>query len=107
MFAPEITEQRSPLSSSGPQTSLGLLNARKISQRLPGLESLHEKKCVVSYEILLKINETKYSTFQEAARTAGLSKADDFMNEMLDDADSVMSLIEEECQERILRKKNK
>ncbi|GFT13292.1 hypothetical protein NPIL_521001 [Nephila pilipes] len=23
MFAPEITEQRSPLSSSGPQTSLG------------------------------------------------------------------------------------
>ncbi|GFX39663.1 hypothetical protein TNCV_2104071 [Trichonephila clavipes] len=62
---------------------------RKISLRLPGLELLHEKKGVVFYEDLLTINETKYSTFQEAARTADLSKSKDFINEMLDDAASV------------------
>ncbi|GFV83955.1 hypothetical protein TNCV_1479571 [Trichonephila clavipes] len=39
---------------------------RKISQRLPGVESLREKK-VVSYKGLLRINGTSFLTFQEAA----------------------------------------
>ncbi|GFW47722.1 hypothetical protein TNCV_2829121 [Trichonephila clavipes] len=78
----------------------------KISQRLPGLETLREKKSVVSFEDLLSINGTKYSAFQEAARAAGLSKSEDFfINEVLNDAVSVMNLNEEERQERILRKK--
>ncbi|GFW15471.1 hypothetical protein TNCV_4656111 [Trichonephila clavipes] len=75
---------------------------RKISQRLPGLELLPEKKGVVSYEDLLTINRTKYSTFQKAA---GLLKSEDFINEVLDDAASVINLTEEERQERILQRK--
>ncbi|GFX26738.1 hypothetical protein TNCV_1839111 [Trichonephila clavipes] len=41
----------------------------------------------------------------EAARAAVLKKSEAFMNEVLDDADSVMSLTEEERQELILVKK--
>ncbi|GFW71145.1 hypothetical protein TNCV_91881 [Trichonephila clavipes] len=38
----------------------------------------------------------------EAARAAGLSKSEDFINEVLDDTASLMNLTEEERQERIL-----
>ncbi|GFS79177.1 hypothetical protein TNCV_4408711 [Trichonephila clavipes] len=38
---------------------------------MPRLESLRERENDVSYEKLLKINGTKYSTFLEAARPAG------------------------------------
>ncbi|GFW75102.1 uncharacterized protein TNCV_448071 [Trichonephila clavipes] len=38
-------------------------------------------------------------------KTAGLSKSEDFINEVLDDAASVMNLTKEERHERILRKK--
>ncbi|GFX63282.1 hypothetical protein TNCV_3896071 [Trichonephila clavipes] len=38
----------------------------------------------------------------EAARAAGLSNSEDFINEVLDDAASVMNLTEEEYLERIL-----
>ncbi|GFW17649.1 hypothetical protein TNCV_2652061 [Trichonephila clavipes] len=79
--------------------------SKKISQRLPGLESLREKKSVVSYDYLLTINGTKCSSLQEGARAAGLSKSKDFIKEVLIDAASAMNLIEEERQERILRKK--
>ncbi|GFU12972.1 hypothetical protein TNCV_1457011 [Trichonephila clavipes] len=72
---------------------------RKISQRLPGLESLQEKKGLVSYEDLLRINGTQYSTYQEAT---SLSKFEDFIDEVLNDVASVMNLTEEECQERNL-----
>ncbi|GFX29029.1 hypothetical protein TNCV_3030711 [Trichonephila clavipes] len=72
----------------------------QISQRLPELESLREKKCVVSYEDSLTINGTKHSTIQKAA---GLSKSEDFINEVLDDAASVMNLTGKERQERNLR----
>ncbi|GFS51502.1 uncharacterized protein TNCV_549471 [Trichonephila clavipes] len=41
---------------------------------------------------------------QEAARAAGLSKSEDFINEVLDDAVSVRNLTEEEPQEGIFRK---
>ncbi|GFT49296.1 hypothetical protein TNCV_4582901 [Trichonephila clavipes] len=78
---------------------------RKISQQLSGLESLSDKKGIVSYEDLLTINGTKYPTFQKAARAAGLSKSRNFINEVLDVAISVRNLTEEERQERILRKK--
>ncbi|GFW19786.1 hypothetical protein TNCV_3560891 [Trichonephila clavipes] len=55
------------------------------------LESLREKKDVVSYDELLTINESKYSTFLEAA---GLSKSEDFISEVLDDVASVINLTE-------------
>ncbi|GFX75182.1 hypothetical protein TNCV_3171091 [Trichonephila clavipes] len=58
-------------------------SCRKISQQLPELESLGEKKGVVSYKALLTINGNKYSDFQE---DAGLSNSEDFINEVLDDA---------------------
>ncbi|GFU72521.1 hypothetical protein TNCV_22031 [Trichonephila clavipes] len=48
--------------------------SRKILQPLSGLKSLREKKDVVSHEYLLTINGIKYSTFEEAARAAALSK---------------------------------
>ncbi|GFT19276.1 uncharacterized protein TNCV_303781 [Trichonephila clavipes] len=65
------------------QHQLRQKNNRKASQRLSGLESLCDKKGVVSYEDLLIINGTKYSVFREAA---GLEKSEDFINEVLDDA---------------------
>ncbi|GFU62190.1 hypothetical protein TNCV_2474211 [Trichonephila clavipes] len=68
--------------------------------------SLQEKKSFVSYGDLLLINGTKYSTFQEAARAAYLSKFENFINEMLHSAASMMNLTEEEHHERILPKKN-
>ncbi|GFV91853.1 hypothetical protein TNCV_2975241 [Trichonephila clavipes] len=77
----------------------------KIAQRLPGLVSLCDKRGVVSYEDLLTINGTKYSTFQEAARVAGLLKSEDSILEALDDAALVMNLTEEEGQERLVREK--
>ncbi|GFX22083.1 hypothetical protein TNCV_3054391 [Trichonephila clavipes] len=60
--------------------------------------NLCEKKGVVSYEYLLTIKGTKYSTFQEAERAAGLSKSDDFINEVLDDAASVINITEKKRQ---------
>ncbi|GFW75378.1 hypothetical protein TNCV_4190321 [Trichonephila clavipes] len=60
------------------------------------------KKSVVSYEDSLKINRSKYSAFQEAARATGLLKSEDFINEVLDDAASVINLTDEERLERIL-----
>ncbi|GFU78483.1 hypothetical protein TNCV_2300951 [Trichonephila clavipes] len=68
----------------------------KLSQRLPELELLHEKKDTVSYKNLFLINGTKYSTFQKAARAACLSKFEDFITEVLNDAASEVNLIEEE-----------
>ncbi|GFT74042.1 hypothetical protein TNCV_3707771 [Trichonephila clavipes] len=52
--------------------------------------------------IRAKAKGTKYTTLQE---TAGLSKSEDFINEILDDATSVMNLTVEERQDKILRKK--
>ncbi|GFW70051.1 hypothetical protein TNCV_1405041 [Trichonephila clavipes] len=75
---------------------------RKISQRLPGLEALREKKSVVSYEDILTINGTKYSTFQEVVIAEGLSESADFVNEVSGDVASVLNLTEEEPQVRIL-----
>ncbi|GFV41078.1 hypothetical protein TNCV_2666691 [Trichonephila clavipes] len=72
---------------------------RKTSQRLPGLR---EKKEVVSYEDLLLIKGAKYSIFQEAERAEGLSKSDDLVDEVLDDATSLMNLREKDRQEQIL-----
>ncbi|GFW50263.1 hypothetical protein TNCV_4696801 [Trichonephila clavipes] len=63
---------------------------------------VREKKGVVSYDGLLTIKGIKYSTFQE---TVSLSKSEDFIDGVLDDAALVMHLIEEKSQERILRKK--
>ncbi|GFY30845.1 hypothetical protein TNCV_3120051 [Trichonephila clavipes] len=81
---------------------------RKISQRLLGLESLRKKKGVVSYEDLITINVTKFSTFKKAKRTTGLRKSADFINEVLDEETSVRKVTEKERQERILREeKNK
>ncbi|GFV54250.1 hypothetical protein TNCV_3467651 [Trichonephila clavipes] len=56
---------------------------------------------IFSYEDLLIINGNKYSTFQEAG---DLSKSGDFINEVPDDAASVITLTEVKWQERILRK---
>ncbi|GFV50954.1 hypothetical protein TNCV_302151 [Trichonephila clavipes] len=78
---------------------------KNIAPRLLGLKSLREKKCVVSHVNSSTINGAKYSTFQRAAKTAGLSKSEDFINEMLDDAASMMSLTEDEQQERNLQNK--
>ncbi|GFV17270.1 hypothetical protein TNCV_5103331 [Trichonephila clavipes] len=64
------------------------------------MESLREKKGGVSYEELLTISGTKYSAFQEAVRAAGSSKSEDFINEVLDDAASMINLTEEEREER-------
>ncbi|GFY11290.1 DUF4817 domain-containing protein [Trichonephila clavipes] len=44
-----------------------IANGQKISQRLPGLESLRKKKDIVGYGNLLKINGTRYLTLKEAA----------------------------------------
>ncbi|GFT75310.1 hypothetical protein TNCV_967681 [Trichonephila clavipes] len=65
----------------------------KISSLLSGLESLRNKEGVVSYENLLTINETRYSSFQEASRerATGLSKSEEFVNKGLDDAASVIN----------------
>ncbi|GFW30999.1 hypothetical protein TNCV_2940991 [Trichonephila clavipes] len=71
--------------------------SEKVSQRLPRIESLREKKRVVSHEDLLTINGSKCSTFQVAARVAGLSKSQNFINEVLNDAALVINLTEEEC----------
>ncbi|GFT58433.1 hypothetical protein TNCV_2119281 [Trichonephila clavipes] len=60
----------------------------------------------MSPEDLLPIKGTKYSIFQEAARAAGLSKSEDFVNEVLDDVASVMNLTEKERKERIFLAKN-
>ncbi|GFT80698.1 hypothetical protein TNCV_127421 [Trichonephila clavipes] len=80
---------------------MNVSSRRKIWQRLPELESLREKKGIVSCEDLLTINGTKQSTHQEAARAAHLSKSKDFTNEVSDDATSVINLTEEEHQEHI------
>ncbi|GFU70189.1 uncharacterized protein TNCV_5057811 [Trichonephila clavipes] len=69
-----------------------------LQKNIPGLESLKDKKGVVSYEGLLKINGTEYSAFQGGARATGGLKSEDFINEVLDDAVSVMNLTEEETQ---------
>ncbi|GFX29533.1 mariner Mos1 transposase [Trichonephila clavipes] len=79
------------------ESPLSVSFRRKISQRLPELESLREKKGFVSYEDLT-INGTNYTTFQEAARGAGLPISGDFIDEELDDAASVMNLTEEKLQ---------
>ncbi|GFU65432.1 hypothetical protein TNCV_633551 [Trichonephila clavipes] len=57
------------------------------------------KKCNVSYEDLLTINGIKYSVFQESARATSLSKSEDCINKVLDDAVSVMYLKAEKRQE--------
>ncbi|GFW69066.1 hypothetical protein TNCV_2919641 [Trichonephila clavipes] len=64
------------------------------------------RKKALSHTKTLKIDGTKYSTFQEAA---GLSKSEElfFINEVLDDAASVMNLTEAERKDRILQKKKK
>ncbi|GFY34495.1 hypothetical protein TNCV_2821811 [Trichonephila clavipes] len=50
--------------------------------------------------------DMRYATDKgtEAARATGLSKSEDFISEVVDDAPSVKNLTEEEHQERILRK---
>ncbi|GFW77915.1 hypothetical protein TNCV_3911251 [Trichonephila clavipes] len=65
---------------------------RKILDLLPGLESLSEKKGFVSYEDLSTINRTKYPTFQEAAIATGVSKSENFIREVLENAASLMNL---------------
>ncbi|GFW65861.1 putative RNA-directed DNA polymerase from transposon BS [Trichonephila clavipes] len=76
-------------------------------------KSLNSCIGVISERDLMSIPESEipesfsdHGVIQEAARAGGLSKSeDDFINEVLDDAVSVMNLTEEERQERILRKK--
>ncbi|GFV87481.1 hypothetical protein TNCV_3281191 [Trichonephila clavipes] len=70
---------------------------------MPGLESLLEKKGVVSYEDLLNIHGTKCWTFQEATSAPGLSKSENLINDVMDDVASMMNLIEEELHEEILQ----
>ncbi|GFV52266.1 hypothetical protein TNCV_3197661 [Trichonephila clavipes] len=66
------------------------------------LDSLREKKGVVSYEDLLTINGTKYLSFHIPARAAGLSKSEDFLiNEVV--CRCIFS--DGKRQKRILRKK--
>ncbi|GFU95091.1 hypothetical protein TNCV_4138751 [Trichonephila clavipes] len=71
-----------------------------ILQRLPGLESLREKKGVLSYEDLLTINELNTPLSrklqEKEERAAGLSKSEEFIKEVLDDGTSVMNSTEEE-----------
>ncbi|GFY34498.1 hypothetical protein TNCV_2821841 [Trichonephila clavipes] len=69
-----------------------------------GQESLREKKGVAYTKTLINNQRNSNSTFQEAARATGLSKSEDFISEVVDDAPSVKNLTEEEHQERILRK---
>ncbi|GFU31103.1 hypothetical protein TNCV_2193071, partial [Trichonephila clavipes] len=66
-------------------------------QGLPGLEGFSENKGVDAYEDMLTING---KTFQAAVIATGLSKPENFINEMLDNAASVENLNEEERQER-------
>ncbi|GFY07214.1 hypothetical protein TNCV_277611 [Trichonephila clavipes] len=80
---------------------------RKIWQQLPGLEALLEKKGVVSYKDLLIINGTKYSHFPEAARSAGLSKSEEFINEVLDDAASVTIELKKSTKKEFREEKSK
>ncbi|GFU05145.1 hypothetical protein TNCV_574921 [Trichonephila clavipes] len=65
-----------------------------------GIVSREERCCLD----LLTINGTKYSTFQEAAR---LSNSHDFINEMLDDAASVINVTEKRDKNELWGKNNK
>ncbi|GFW56755.1 hypothetical protein TNCV_4068351 [Trichonephila clavipes] len=66
---------------------------------LPTFETEYEylshqaKTIVIAWRVLLVYIDitATYSTFQEAVRAAGLSKTYDFMNEVLDEAASVMN----------------
>ncbi|GFT20033.1 hypothetical protein TNCV_4994331 [Trichonephila clavipes] len=78
---------------------------RKISRRLPGLESLREKKGVFSSEDLLTINGTKDSISHEGARAEDLSKSEYFIGEVLAVAASVMNVTKEEHQSEFCKNK--
>ncbi|GFW89005.1 hypothetical protein TNCV_2684391 [Trichonephila clavipes] len=70
---------------------------------LAGIDAGEERRCLIRR--LINNQCSFISTFHEATRAAGLSKSDDFINEVLDDATLLMNLSEEEDQERILREK--
>ncbi|GFX67707.1 hypothetical protein TNCV_3934481 [Trichonephila clavipes] len=68
-----------------------------------GIVGWEERCCLL--RSLINNQRNCFLNFQEFTRTAGLSKSKKFINEVMEDAVSVMNLMEVERQERILRNK--